>query len=191
MTQTITWMKHGTCRDPYLSPTPNVFFPSGETGPWVAVIDKAKSICARCPVKPQCADWALDTRQADGIWGGLTVQERGRILRQQDRHPGMTIPQALNSLRGVPLADMFAARIHQRDDGHTVWLPSGTSLSVDGRNRTPRQIAFRLAHGRWPDGTVRGTCDMSGCLTTGHYWDAAMRRAAAETPATPDLPVAA
>lgn len=187
MTETTTWMKHGACRNPFIDP--EGFFPTGETGPWVAVIDEAKSICASCPVKPQCASWALNTRQADGIWGGLTVNERGRILRQQGRHPGMTIAQAMTSLRGLSLADMFAARINRRDDGHTMWLPSGTSLSVEGRNRTPRQIAFYLAHGRWPDGTVRGTCEVSGCLTAGHFTDAAMRRAA-EPPAA-DMPVAA
>ncbi|MEU2402772.1 WhiB family transcriptional regulator [Streptomyces rubiginosohelvolus] len=187
MTDT-SWMRDGACRNPFIDP--DTFFPTGETGPWTAAIDEAKSICAWCPVRGKCVSYALDTRQADGIWGGLTANERGRILRQQARNPGMTIAQARASLRRLPLADMFDARVDRRDDGHTMWLPSGTSLSVDGRNHTPRQIAFYLAHGRWPDGTVRGTCDVSGCLTPGHFTDSAMRRAAAE-PTSVDLPAAA
>ncbi len=44
---------------------------------------KAKAICARCPVRPDCLAYALDTREAYGIWGGLNEDERRAILRRQ------------------------------------------------------------------------------------------------------------
>ena len=44
---------------------------------------QAKRICAGCSVRPQCLDWALETRQPAGIFGGLTIRERRR-----ERPPG-------------------------------------------------------------------------------------------------------
>ncbi len=37
---------------------------------------EAKSICARCEVRPECLAYALATRESYGIWGGLTELER-------------------------------------------------------------------------------------------------------------------
>jgi hypothetical protein len=44
---------------------------------------KAKAICARCPVRPDCLAYALDTGEAYGIWGGLNEDERRALLRQR------------------------------------------------------------------------------------------------------------
>ena len=41
-----------------------------------ADIEQAKSLCGGCPVRQQCLDWALDTKQPDGVWGGLDERER-------------------------------------------------------------------------------------------------------------------
>jgi len=44
---------------------------------------KAKAICAECPVRAECLDYALDIREPHGIWGGLTEAER-RLLIPDD-----------------------------------------------------------------------------------------------------------
>jgi hypothetical protein len=46
-----------------------------------------KRVCAGCPVRVQCAEYALanDTRQDEGIWGGHTEHQR-RLERQRRRH---------------------------------------------------------------------------------------------------------
>jgi WhiB family transcriptional regulator, redox-sensing transcriptional regulator len=44
---------------------------------------EAKAICARCPVRDACLAYALDTREAYGIWGGLNEDERRTILRRR------------------------------------------------------------------------------------------------------------
>ena len=37
----------------------------------------AVTICNRCPIKRQCADYAMRTNQEHGVWGGmLPVQRR-------------------------------------------------------------------------------------------------------------------
>lgn len=41
-----------------------------------ANIAKAKLLCAACPVRAECLDYALATHQKYGVWGGLTVKER-------------------------------------------------------------------------------------------------------------------
>jgi WhiB family redox-sensing transcriptional regulator len=43
-------------------------------------IEKAKRICRRCPVLSVCREWALDTGEPYGVWGGLTSAER-RVAR--------------------------------------------------------------------------------------------------------------
>lgn len=45
----------------------------------------AKRICATCPVRRPCLDYALSTREAHGVWGGLNETERRAILRRLTR----------------------------------------------------------------------------------------------------------
>jgi WhiB family redox-sensing transcriptional regulator len=65
------WRELAACRGADLE----VFFPGrGETaGP-------ARQVCAACPVRQPCLDYAITNRIACGIWGGLTERER-RALR--------------------------------------------------------------------------------------------------------------
>lgn len=39
----------------------------------------AREACYGCEAKAACLDYALAADESDGIWGGLTVQERGRL----------------------------------------------------------------------------------------------------------------
>ena len=56
---------------------PEVFFPlPGD----VLGIAAAKAVCAACPVRAFCAEYAVRTGSDDGIFGGLTPDER-RDLR--------------------------------------------------------------------------------------------------------------
>ncbi|NUR57191.1 MAG: WhiB family transcriptional regulator [Catenulispora sp.] len=51
---------------------------------------RATSICRGCPVREQCAEFALRTGQAFGIWGGLTETDRGhnpRVPGRSCQHP--------------------------------------------------------------------------------------------------------
>jgi len=48
---------------------------------------KAKVICALCPVRAQCLDYALQNSIKYGIWGGLNKEERARERRRRARGP--------------------------------------------------------------------------------------------------------
>lgn len=55
------------------------FFPTPED---IKGIADAKALCAVCPVADECLSFALETRQAEGIWGGHTSKERQKIRRK-------------------------------------------------------------------------------------------------------------
>ena len=65
------WRELAACRGADL----DLFFPSrGESaGP-------ARQVCAACPVRQQCLDYAITNRIVHGIWGVLTERDR-RTLR--------------------------------------------------------------------------------------------------------------
>ena len=72
------WRDHALCRDT----DPELFFPIGTTGLALVAIDRAKQVCAACEVRVECLDFALETNQDSGIWGGLSEEERRTIRRQ-------------------------------------------------------------------------------------------------------------
>jgi len=40
-----------------------------------------KQICALCPVRDLCLEYALEAKEEYGIWGGLTTRERQELIR--------------------------------------------------------------------------------------------------------------
>lgn len=40
---------------------------------------KAKAVCARCPVIRECLKTALANNEPYGVWGGMSVEERFRL----------------------------------------------------------------------------------------------------------------
>jgi WhiB family redox-sensing transcriptional regulator len=71
----------GLCRDE----DPELFFPVGTSGPAVNQAAQAKKVCGRCPVRKECLNWALETGQDDGIWGGMSEDERRALRRRNTR----------------------------------------------------------------------------------------------------------
>lgn len=74
-----TWRHQATCRDT----DPELFFPIGTTGQALLQIAKAKSVCCECPVHVECLQFALETNQDTGIWGGTSEEERRQMRREQ------------------------------------------------------------------------------------------------------------
>lgn len=68
------WMALGLCR----AYPPETFFPSDGVG-----VDRARKICATCPVATPCLEYALDHRIEHGVWGGTSERERRRILKRR------------------------------------------------------------------------------------------------------------
>ena len=43
---------------------------------------EAKTICAGCEVRAECLEYAMETDQRFGVWGGLSERERRRLGRR-------------------------------------------------------------------------------------------------------------
>lgn len=69
-----TWMSEAKCREL----PPDTFFPASGAG-----TETARKICADCPVKGPCLEYALDNRIEHGVWGGASERERRRIARRR------------------------------------------------------------------------------------------------------------
>ena len=61
---------------------PELFFPIGSIGPALRQIEDAKQVCRNCTVADVCLQWALETGQDAGVWGGLSEVER-RVLKHR------------------------------------------------------------------------------------------------------------
>lgn len=59
----------------------SLFFPATDRAD-EAEVDKATSICSVCPVSDACLEYALETNQRSGIWGGTTEKERKSLRRK-------------------------------------------------------------------------------------------------------------
>lgn len=70
------WQHDATCQNE----DPEMFFPVSPNAP----AQDAKRVCAACPVREQCLQWAVDTGQASGVWGGLTEIERRELRFETD-----------------------------------------------------------------------------------------------------------
>jgi WhiB family redox-sensing transcriptional regulator len=68
----LDWWERAACRDA----DPDLFFPVSSVGPGHDEVERAKAVCAGCEVRRQCLQFALATRQAHGVWGGTTEEER-------------------------------------------------------------------------------------------------------------------
>lgn len=75
------WREQAAC----LNADPELFFPVGNTGPALDQIERAKAVCASCSVTEMCLQYAMDTNQDYGVWGGLNEDERRTLKRRAAR----------------------------------------------------------------------------------------------------------
>ena len=90
------WRSRGAC----LSADPDLFFPISPGGASQRQVRRAKAVCATCPVQAECLAFAVETRQAHGVWGGLGEEELAR-LRRSLRPPGAA-PERIPGTGRVP-----------------------------------------------------------------------------------------
>jgi WhiB family redox-sensing transcriptional regulator len=64
------WHDEAACR----ALGPGTFFPGSDES-----LNIAFAVCARCPVKVECLDYALGDPSLKGVWGGTSGRERVRL----------------------------------------------------------------------------------------------------------------
>ena len=71
------WVEDWAARAACKGDTPDALFVRG------AEQNKAKQVCAGCPVRTECLAEALDNQIEWGVWGGMTERERRALLRRR------------------------------------------------------------------------------------------------------------
>jgi WhiB family redox-sensing transcriptional regulator len=172
------WRDAGACN----GEDPDLFAPDGTTGRWALRTAQAKAICGRCPVRTQCLEWALDTRQEYGIYGGLTEDERWNLRRRQARNTRQPTQKPRGPKQPPPntLRELFDRHTSPTTGGHLMWTGAKTP-EFQQRQLTPNQISYLVDRGHEWNGTIHRLCDVRGCVQPLHLADTQERhqRAAA------------
>jgi len=66
------WAVYSACREA----EPEIFFASTRADERAAL-----AVCDACAVADQCLDFAIETRERFGVWGGTNERERRRMLK--------------------------------------------------------------------------------------------------------------
>lgn len=141
------WRFDAACLDE----DPDLFFPIGSTGPAELQIEEAKAVCRRCDVVQECLTYALDDNLSEGVWGGMSEQERHSMKRRGRRAEARAAGRARRELvdaapardalrkvvkTGTSLADV--ARLVEAD-GHPIPSASLTDIEKGRRARINRE----------------------------------------------------
>ena len=77
------WRAASAC----LNADPDLFFPVAVGNAVSKQVSRALRLCQECTVRQHCLDFAMQTGEKDGIWGGTTPEERVRARRARNRRP--------------------------------------------------------------------------------------------------------
>lgn len=133
------WELSARCRDT----DPDAFFPEGESTQ--ATYNQTARLCAECPVRVECLDFALTTNRADGMWGGTTPHQRERLRRER----GLTSTLHEVNRRRWDERDRLDDRIlptYERRmvvDGGAHIMASEMGVSADSLNRRMKRARQR------------------------------------------------
>jgi hypothetical protein len=162
------WRDRSAC----LGEDPEIFFANPLTSLGALEAEQAKTICGRCPSQDACLQFALDNNIGDGIYGGLTEDERHNLRRREARnarHP-VQHPRGPKLPPPASMQELFDRHANPATGGHLMWIGAKTPI-FRGRQLTPGQVAFMADRGREPDGPVQRTCGVSGCVQPKHLAD--------------------
>lgn len=105
------------------------FLAEGEAGPSV---DRARLVCAGCPVTADCLWWALSRREPFGVWAGTTPSEREEALRGSGI-PWVRTPTVEDMVPELALADRLDA----------AWAATAAGSRWEARYRIARELHIR------------------------------------------------
>ncbi len=92
------WMLSAACR----GLDPNLFYPEG------GGTSDARAVCAACPVRSECEQYATDTGEHHGVWGGV------HFTRRTVRQPGQRGPVPGTTWKPIEHGTANGYRTHRR-----------------------------------------------------------------------------
>ncbi|CAM5249412.1 Transcriptional regulator WhiB [Streptomyces glaucescens] len=164
------WLVKAPCRE-----DPDAMFPPNVR----LYIEEAKDFCRRCSAVASCLQWALETGEEHGVWGGLSETERRQLRRRAVRPISIDEYVGTPNTRGPVRTPAEAWEASTQQDGeHLLWTGAKGANTTEGYV-TPNRLAFYVDRGHWPDGDVKRTCNVLGCVRPAHLADRQERSAAA------------
>lgn len=144
-------------------------------------IEEAKAVCRRCPAIERCLQWALETGEEFGVWGGLSEDER-RTKRRTAARPVSIDDYAGTRPERRPVTSWQEAwELYARPDGEHILWTGPKVINVNSQQATANRISFYLDRERWPEGDTKRTCATRGCVKPTHLDDRVEREQAAPT----------
>ncbi|MFF8467940.1 WhiB family transcriptional regulator [Streptomyces griseus] len=161
------WRDAALCRS---HPDPEMWFPKGTDAVSMADEQEAKETCRHCPVMETCRQWALETRQDHGVWGGLSERDRYNLRR---RARSRSTDPAIRVQTFPSIKDAYKA-LTQKTGRHVLWT-GGNEVRIGKARLTPNQVAWQATRRRTPVGRVFTDCETDGCVR--HLNDQVVRQA--------------
>ncbi|MGH3295601.1 MAG: WhiB family transcriptional regulator [Trebonia sp.] len=87
------WRAASAC----LNADPDIFFPVAVGTAAGTQVSRALRICQDCTVRQHCLDFAMQSGEKEGIWGGTTPEERVRARRARNRRAARSWREAPQS----------------------------------------------------------------------------------------------
>lgn len=136
-------------------------------------IEYAKSICRGCPATQRCLNWALETGEEHGVWGGLSEGERRALRRRAARTINLDEYAGTRSTRKRAATLREAWDAYTLADGeHLLWTGPKVINQPGTKNQvTANRVSFYLDRGHWPEGDTKRTCGVQGCVKPSHLAD--------------------
>jgi WhiB family redox-sensing transcriptional regulator len=79
------WRAASAC----LNADPDMFFPVAVGTAASKQVSQALRLCQGCTVRQHCLDFAMQSGEKEGIWGGTTPEERIRARRARNHKPAV------------------------------------------------------------------------------------------------------
>ncbi|MDL5205087.1 WhiB family transcriptional regulator [Streptomyces sp. ALI-76-A] len=76
MIPNLDWLRHAVCA----GMDQRAFFATGRHAR--AQVFAAKRVCDACPVREQCREWAIESGERWGVWGGMSQDELRKKRRR-------------------------------------------------------------------------------------------------------------
>lgn len=124
------WRYRAACRIP--DHDPELWFPpTGDTAAARAQTEAAKAVCRTCPVVAACLEFALSTGQDSGVWGGMSEDERSKVMgpRLWTQPTGSHTLERIRAMAGQNYAD--------REIGVAVGMHTASVQKVRRRHGIP------------------------------------------------------
>lgn len=100
----MVWTERGACREM----PKDIFYDDSR-------VSEAREVCATCPVRQECLDWAVAHDEAYGVWGGKTVDERDTESRRRVKRFGTRRRSGLTLGERVAIARLKRAGYSVKD----------------------------------------------------------------------------